>query len=41
MNQLITKGLEQQYDRYQRNIKNPNLQQLFLEVTQTLNKLQV
>ena len=37
MNQLITKGLEQQYDRYQRNIKNPNLQQLFLEVTQRCN----
>lgn len=37
MNQLINKGLELQYDRYQRNIKNPNLQQLFLEVTQRCN----
>ena len=37
MNQLMIDGLEQQYDRYQRNIQSPDLQQLFLEVTQRCN----
>ena len=37
MNQIIDKGLEQQYNRFIRNAKNPQLQQLFLELTQTCN----